>query len=95
MAAASILWKVVGVASALAAARVTKSALDTGWRKTAGDEPPRNAAAPGTDWKQAALWAAASGTALALAKVAATTGAAKAWQKTTGHLPPGVESVRA
>lgn len=95
MAAAKILWKVVGATTGLVAARATKTALDKSWRKAVGDEPPRNPAAPGTDWKQAAVWAAASGTALGLAKVAATNGAAKAWQKTTGHLPPGVESVGA
>lgn len=95
MAAAKILWKTVAVGSGLVAATVTRTALTKGWQKTTGDEPPRNPAAPGTSWKQAALWAGASGTALALSKVVATQGAAKAWQKTTGNLPPGLEEVGA
>ncbi|MCW2500287.1 MAG: hypothetical protein JWN87_1963 [Frankiales bacterium] len=95
MAVAKILWKALAVTSGMLAARATKAALDKGWRKKVGDEPPRNPAAPGTDWKEAVVWAAASGTALALAKVAATNGAAKVWQKTTGNLPPGVEEVGA
>ncbi|MGB8650106.1 MAG: DUF4235 domain-containing protein [Mycobacteriales bacterium] len=95
MAAAKIVWKMVAVTTGLVAARTTRSALDKGWRKAVGDDPPRNPAAPGTGWKEAAAWAAASGTALALAKVAATNGAARAWRRTTGHLPPGLEEVGA
>lgn len=95
MAAAKLAWKAVAVTTGLAAAKATRTALDKGWRKTTGDDPPRNPAAPGTDWKQAAAWAAASGTALALTKVAATNGAARAWKKTTGNLPPGLEEVGA
>ena len=90
-----LLWKLFAVLTGFLAARVAKAVLDTAWRKGVGDDPPRNPAAPGTDWKQAVTWAAASGTAMALTKVAATSGAAKAWQKTTGSLPPGVESVGA
>lgn len=90
-----VLWKLFAVLTSLLAARLVKTVLDTTWRKGVGDDPPRNPAAPGTDWKEAAAWAAASGTALALTKVAATTGAAKAWEKATGSLPPGVESVGA
>ena len=95
MAASKVVWKVLAVGSGLVAAQVTKKGLDAGWRKAVGDEPPRNPAAPDTQWREAFAWAAASGTALALTKVLATNGAAKAWQRTTGHLPPGLEEVGA
>ena len=95
MAAAKILWKGLAVTSGLVAARVTKSVLDSSWRKAVGDDPPRNPAAPGTQWKEAFAWAAASGTALGISKVVATQGAAKAWKRTTGSLPPGVEEAGA
>jgi hypothetical protein len=95
MAAAKILWKGLAVTSGLVAARVTKSVLDKGWRKAVGDDPPRNPAAPGTQWKEAFAWAAASGTALGISKVVATQGAARAWKRTTGSLPPGVEEAGA
>jgi hypothetical protein len=95
MAAAKIMWKCLALTSGLLAAKATRSALDKGWRRKVGDDPPRNPAAPGTDWKQAVAWATVSGTALALARLAATHGAAKAWQKTTGSLPPGMEEVGA
>jgi hypothetical protein len=96
MAAAKILWKAVALTSGLLTARVTRTVLDKSWRKArGGDAPPRNPAAPGTTWKEAITWAAASGTALGVSKVVATNGAAKAWQKTTGSLPPGTEGVGA
>lgn len=95
MAATTIVWKTLALGSGLVASRLTRKVLENGWRKKTGDEPPRNPAAPGTQWKEAFAWAAASGTALAASKVLATGGAAKAWQKTTGKLPPGVEQVGA
>ena len=95
MAASKILWKAFALTSGLVAARTTKALVSKGWTKGVGTEPPRNPAAPGTQWKEAVAYAAASGTALAVAKVVATNGAAKAWQKTTGSLPPGVQEVGA
>lgn len=95
MAASKIVWKAFALTSGLVAAKATRVVLDKGWKKGVGGEPPRNAAAPGTDWKQAFAFAAASGTALALSKAVATTGAAKAWEKTTGSLPPGVREAGA
>lgn len=90
-----VLWKLVGILTGLLAARAARSVLDKTWSKARGTEPPRNPAAPGTTWGEAATWAAASGIALALARLAAAKGAASAWRKSTGHLPPGVEEVGA
>ena len=96
MALAKIGWKVVGVTSGLIAVRVSRKALESGWRKThQGADPPRNPAAPGTTWAEAMSWAAVSGLAVAAARLLASRGAAKAWQKTTGGLPPGLEQVGA
>lgn len=95
MAASNVVWKVVALGSGLAAAKVTRTAVDTVWRRTRGGDPPRNPAAPGTRWREAIVWSAASGTALALSRMLATQGAATVWRKTTGKLPPGLESVGA
>lgn len=88
-----VLWKVVGVGSGLVAAKVGRAALDKGWAKTKGGEPPRNPAARDTTWSEAAQWAVASGVAVAVARLLAARGAASAWEKTTGHLPPGMQEV--
>ena len=95
MGASNVVWKVVALGSGLVAAKATRSLLDTVWAKTRGGDPPRNPAAPGTRWREAVLWSAVSGTALALSRMLATQGAASAWRRTTGKLPPGIESVGA
>lgn len=95
MAAASAGWKLVGITSGLVAARTTKKVLDATWTRAKGTEPPRNPAAPGTSWREALSWAVATGAALGVARLVALRGAAHAWKKTTGSLPPGVEEVGA
>jgi hypothetical protein len=92
---AKVGWKVVGVGSGLVAAKASRALMGKGWRAAKGGEPPRNPAAPGTTWPEALTWAAASGVALGVAKLVASRGAAGAWRKTTGHLPPGLEEVGA
>ena len=94
-AVAKVGWKVVGVATGLAAAKATRKAMDVGWSKTRGGEPPRNPASRETDWSEAVAWAVASGVALGLAKLLAARGSAKLWEKATGSLPPGLETVGA
>lgn len=95
MAGAKVGWKVVGIGSGLVAAKTSKKLLDTTWAKTRGGEPPRNPAAPGTSWGEALSWAVASGIAVAVARLLAARGAAQAWKRTTGSLPPGLEEVGA
>jgi hypothetical protein len=93
MAAAGVAYKLIGIGSGVVAGKVARSALDKGWAKTRGGEPPRNPAVPGTSWGEAISWAIASGTAVALARLVATKGVASTWHKATGHLPPGVQDV--
>jgi hypothetical protein len=95
MAVAKVGWKVIGILSGLVAARTSKKVLDTTWAKTRGGEPPRNPAAPGTSWPEALSWAIAAGATVGVARLVAARGAAQAWKKTTGSLPPGVEEVGA
>lgn len=90
---AKVGWKVVGIGSGLVAAKATRAVMDKTYAKTKGGEPPRNPAAPGTSWGEAVTWAVASGVTLGIARLLATRGAAGAWRKTTGHLPPGLEEV--
>ena len=88
-----VIYKVVGIGGGLVAAKVARSALDKGWAKTKGGEPPRNPAVPGTSWGEALTWAIASGVAVSVARLLATKGIASTWAKATGALPPGVEDV--
>ena len=94
-AVAKLGWKVVGVTTGLAAAKATRKAMDVGWSRTRGGEPPRNPASRETDWSDAIAWAVASGVALGLARLLAARGTARLWEKATGSLPPGLETVGA
>jgi hypothetical protein len=84
-------WKAAATVSSLVAARLTAKAVTGGWRTIKRSDPPANPAAPSTGWGEAIGWATASGVAIALARLAARRGAAGAWRKATGHLPPGLE----
>lgn len=86
-------WKILGVSSGILAVKVSRSVAEKIWVKTKGGDPPRNPASWETTWGEAIGWAVATGVAAGVARMLASRGAAQAWQKTTGHLPPGLEEV--
>jgi hypothetical protein len=86
----SLAWRVLGTGSALLAASVMRKALTTAWRTATGDDPPTIPEDPETDWAEAIGWAALSGALIGLARLAAKRQAARYYQHSTGHLPPGV-----
>lgn len=89
-----LLYKLVGILGGVVAAKLARSTAEKVWKRThQGTEPPRNPAVPGTSWNEAVMWAVASGVAAGIARLLATKGAASAWAKGTGHLPPGLEEV--
>ncbi len=93
MADRRLLWKAAGSLSGIAAGSATRALLRAGWRRTKGDDPPANPAAPGTRWSEALIWAAASGVAIAVTRLVAQRGAAEAWKASTGDYPPGLDTV--
>lgn len=90
MASGSKIWNLFSLGAALGAAAVAKKALDGSWRAATGKNPPENPADPDVDVWEAVAWAAASGTAIALARMLATRKAATYYARSTGHLPPGL-----
>lgn len=86
----SKVWGVFSLVTALGGAAVAKKTLDTSWRAATGKEPPANPADPDVDMREALIWAAVSGTLVAIAKMLATRRAAGYYAKSTGHLPPGL-----
>ncbi len=87
------LWKVVGTLTGILSGMATKKVLQAGWKKVRGGDPPTNPAAPGTSWKEALIWAASSGVAMAVTRMVAQRGAAEAWKAKKGSYPPGLETV--
>jgi hypothetical protein len=92
-AAGKIGWRIVALAFAVPTGIAVRKAIDAAWRKAKHDDPPKNPAAPGTQWSEALAWAAVSGVAVAAARMVAARGAAATWKSLTGKLPPGVEDV--
>jgi len=92
-AAGKIGWRIVALGFAVPTGIAMRKAIEAGWRKVKHDDPPKNPAAPGTQWSEALAWAAVSGLAVAAARMVAARGAAATWKSLTGKLPPGVEDV--
>ncbi|RNM16081.1 DUF4235 domain-containing protein [Nocardioides pocheonensis] len=86
----SKVWGIFSLIAALVAATTARKALNASWRAATGKPPPANPASPDVEMREALLWAAASGTIVAVARMLATRRAAQYYARSTGHLPPGV-----
>ncbi len=86
----SKVWAVFSLVAALLAATVARKGLNATWKAATGKEPPANPADPEVDLAEALLWAAVSGTLVAVARMLATRRAADYYARSTGKLPPGV-----
>lgn len=85
-------WKILGYGFAIPTGIALRKAMDAAWQSSRGTAPPKNPAAPGTQWQEALAWAAVSGIAVAIGRMLAAQGAASTYKTLTGHLPPGLES---
>jgi uncharacterized protein DUF4235 len=81
----SKVWTLFSLLAALVAATVAKKALHTSWRAATGKNPPENPADPDVDVWEAALWAAVSGTLVALARMMVQRKAAAYYVKSKGE----------
>lgn len=88
----SKVWGVFSLVSALLAANIAKKGLNSGWKAATGKNPPENPADPDIDIAEAVLWAAFSGTLVAIARMLAQRKAAGYYAKSTGKLPPGLRA---
>lgn len=84
----SKFYSAFSLAAALGAAALAKKGLNTSWRAATGKNPPANPADPDVRMSEAVLWAAVSGTLIAVARMLATRRAASYYTRSTGHLPP-------
>lgn len=89
----SIVWKVLGLGSAIMAGIAARKVLTTAWRKGTGVDPPLNPESPDTDWPEALAWATVSGAVVGIARLLARRKAAAFYRRSSGHLPKGVENV--
>ena len=87
----SKVWTVMSLVAALGAAAMARKGLNTSWKAATGKEPPQNPADPDVGVWEAVLWAAVSGTGVALARMFAQRRAANYYVKSTGELPPDLK----
>ena len=88
-----LMWQAIGAVAGALAGSLTRRILTAAWQRTRGQNPPTNPASPQTTWSEAVIYTIASGVAIAVARLFAQRGAAAAWEKATGSLPPGLEEV--
>ena len=88
-----MVWKLFGTLSAIFAGMAARKLLVATFTKTTGRNPPANPQAPGTSWQEATMWAVLSGATMGVARMLATRKAASYYQRSTGHLPKGMEEV--
>jgi hypothetical protein len=84
----SKVWSLMALVTGVGGATVAKKGLNVGWKAATGKQPPENPADPDVRLAEAVAWAAASGTIVALVKMAAQRRAANYYVKSTGQLPP-------
>lgn len=87
----SKIWTVFSTAAALGAAAVARKGLDQGWKVATRRKPPQNPADPDVRLWEAVAWSAATGAAVALARMFAQRRAASYYVRSAGHLPPQLE----
>jgi hypothetical protein len=87
----SKVWTVFSTVSAVGAAAVARKGLDRGWRIATRRKPPANPADPDVALWEAVVWSAATGAAVALARMFAQRRAAGYYVRSAGHLPPQLE----
>ena len=84
-------WKVLALGSSILGAKIARGVVNTGWNKTKGSEPPRNAASPDVQWGEALLFAAVSGAVVGVARSVMQRQAANVYRTATGDLPAPVK----
>jgi Protein of unknown function (DUF4235) len=85
------MWKLFATVVGIGTAVVARRLLDRYWNKRRGRATPGNTADADTQWRDAALFAGASGLAVGLARMVSDRLAAEAWRKAKGSYPPGIK----
>jgi Protein of unknown function (DUF4235) len=87
-------WKLYHRAATTFAGLATARAVNVVWRTAVGRKAPADPENPEVSWREAATWVALSGMAMQLGRMFASRKAADYWVRSTGHLPPGMKSLK-
>ncbi|GAB7193154.1 hypothetical protein NUM3379_38630 [Kineococcus sp. NUM-3379] len=86
----AMLWKLLGTGAAVGAGALANAVTKRGWKLATGTNPPDNPEDPDVGWKEAVLWALASGAVIGIARLIAERQAAAYYRKAVGARPPGM-----
>jgi hypothetical protein len=81
-------WLVVGSGAAAIAGFGARKALEVGWKAITGKPAPENPEMRHVKWRDAILWAAASGLVIGVARLVGQRLAAQGWTSVLGEDPP-------
>jgi hypothetical protein len=86
------MWRAVSATAGLLSALVIRKIMEAAYRAIRGDSsaPIPDVTDARFSWPDAALWAAAVGLGVGIAKMVSTRVAVAGWEAATGTLPPGV-----
>lgn len=85
------IFSILSLGAALLAATVARRGISSAWRAATGKNPPANPADPDVNVREALLWAAVSGTLIAIARMLASRRAANYYMRSTGQVPPSLQ----
>ena len=91
----SVPYKVISVGGSIVAGLVARKAVSAVWRLSTGRPEPGTPENPDSSLGEAVAWVVASSAALAAARLFAARQAANYYRRSTGHLPPKLEDVKA
>ena len=83
-----LAWVALAAAASYVAARGTALLLDEAYERARDEEPPRDLLEGGSSLPLVLGWTAASAVVIGLAELAAQRGAARLFERATGHRPP-------
>ncbi|GAA0309880.1 DUF4235 domain-containing protein [Kineococcus aurantiacus] len=86
----SIVWKLVGPGAGILATAVASRVTKKIWVTATGSPPPDNPEDPDVAWREAVVWALASGAIIGLTRLVVERQAAVWYRKSFGELPPGL-----
>ena len=86
------MWRAVSAVAGLLSTLMIRKVMEAGYRAIRGDSsaPIPAVTNPRVSWPDAALWAAAVGVGVGIAKMVSTRVAVAGWEAATGTLPPGL-----
>jgi hypothetical protein len=81
-------WSLVAGGAATVSGIAARRLLEAAWRRSRGEDPPKNPASSGVGWTHALAWTFAAAGTVAVARLVARRAAAAGWRRALDEEPP-------